>query len=639
VTALAATTAVCGASACPPLGGTLQVVLEPAAGSPPADVVVAGALAMPSCDAADDGLATTYVRTLTCDPAAPDGCTATFEGLQPGAWKHQIFVVAGEPFGQFQGRTGLLLDRSAGSHTVAWPLYRSVQTVASLDDSQGCVECLRAAIVAAQVAAKPALIQFAQGLTGTIRLVAGLPPLLTSMVTIDGLDTDGVALTRTIDGNGLDAAALRIVGSQNQIIGLRITDVGGDSDVVVLEGPECIDNLLDQVQVVGRATTLCGTNNLGCLIDGVCREPSPASPQGFCGNDAIGIRSLAGAAGPNRIRRALISSARDKGVKVSNGAVAVVEDSVVTGNADGGMQATLSGQLTARQNILLANHGTTSANGLAANGPDGGSSLPAILNTRGNLSIGNALRGISIRSLSLATLRDDFVCGNDVGLAMLDAAGLSPLVVANGLSVTHNTISGIVAVDGSRAAFGNAISPGDNAVAFNGRLRPPTPANFRNQTALPVPAIGNHWEHCGPLGVCDTNAVQALDIFTANAQAPVSIEPAQPTRQRAAARITAIDPPFAAAGDLVHIYGSGFDAIDGVGTSCTNLESVNSCHPMRGNCVQIGRTPAQVVAVTPTMLVVRAPFTCVAPVTVAVRTRWSHGFGRAPFCTLAASDE
>lgn len=639
VTALAATVDVCGATACPPLGATLQVVLEPADAAPPADVVIAGTLATPSCGAAGGGLATTYVRTLTCDRAAPDGCRATFEGLQPGAWTHQIFVVAGEPFGQFQGRTGLLLDSSAGSHTVAWPLYRSVQTVAALADSAGCTECLRRAIVAAQTAAKPALIQFTPGLAGTIRLSGGLPPLLTGMVTIDGIDTDGIALTRTIDGNGLDAAALRILGSQNQIFGLRIANVGGDSDVVVLEGPECVDNLLDQVQVVGRATALCGANRLGCIIDGVCREPSASNPQGFCGNDGIGIRSLAGAAGPNRIRRAVISSARDKGVKVSNGAVAIVEDSLVTGNADGGMQATLSGQLTAQQNILLANHGTTSANGLAANGPEAGSSLPAILATRGNLSIGNALRGISVRSLSLASLRDDFVCGNDVGLAMLDAAGLSPVVVANGLAVAHNTISGIVAVDGARAAFGNEVTPGDNAVAFNGRLRPPTPANFRNQTALPIPARGNHWEHCGPLGVCDTDAVQALDIFTTDAQAPVSIEPAQPTRQRTAARITSIDPPFAAAGELVRIYGSGFDAIDGIAASCTDLASANSCHPMRGNCVQIGRTPADVVAVTPTMLVVRAPFTCVAPVTVAVRTRWSHGFGRAPFCTVPSSTE
>jgi len=44
---------------------------------------------------------------------------------------------------------------------------------------------------------------------------------------------------------------------------------------------------------------------------------------------------------------------------------------------------------------------------------------------------------------------------------------------------------------------------------------------------------------------------------------------------------------------------------------------------------------ADVVAVTPTMLVIRAPFTCVAPLTVSVRAHWSHGLARAPFCTIA----
>jgi len=33
--------------------------------------------------------------------------------------------------------------------------------------------------------------------------------------------------------------------------------------------------------------------------------------------------------------------------------------------------------------------------------------------------------------------------------------------------------------------------------------------------------------------------------------------------------------------------------------------------------------------------VIRAPFTCVEPVTVAARTRLSRGFGRATFCTSA----
>jgi len=118
-----------------------------------------------------------------------------------------------------------------------------------------------------------------------------------------------------------------------------------------------------------------------------------------------------------------------------------------------------------------------------------------------------------------------------------------------------------------------------------------------------------------------------------NVLAAVGIAPAQPTHRRAAPRIATIEPSFAAGGDLIRIYGEGFDAIDGVGSSCNTPIEVNTCRPLRGNCVLIDRVPAAVIAVTPTMLVVRAPFTCVAPVRASVRTRWGHGFAHAQFCT------
>ena len=57
----------------------------------------------------------------------------------------------------------------------------------------------------------------------------------------------------------------------------------------------------------------------------------------------------------------------------------------------------------------------------------------------------------------------------------------------------------------------------------------------------------------------------------------------------------------------MRIYGTGFDAIDGAGSDCGAVAAANTCRPVRGNCVFIDRQPAAVVAVTPTMLVVRAP--------------------------------
>ena len=137
VTALAATVDVCRATACPPLGATLQVVLEPADAAPPADVVIAGTLATPSCGAAGTGLATTYVRTLTCDR----GCAGRLSprhsrACSPAPGRIRYSSSPANRSDSSRDAPACCSTAAAGSHTVAWPLYRSVQTVASLADSR-----------------------------------------------------------------------------------------------------------------------------------------------------------------------------------------------------------------------------------------------------------------------------------------------------------------------------------------------------------------------------------------------------------------------------------------------------------------------------------------------------------------------
>ena len=256
--------------------------------------------------------------------------------------------------------------------------------------------------------------------------------------------------------------------------------------------------------------------------------------------------------------------------------------------------------------------------------------------------VANALRGLSVRSLSIATLRDDFACGNGAGergdgfgLAVFDAAGQSARIDVSGMAAVHNLGGGVVVGNDSVGFFGSLDTPGANAFAFNGTMDPPFPVNFRNETTRALSAVGNQWEHCGASVPCDLARVRARDVYRATLDAMVAVAPALATPQRDAPRITAIEPSFAAAGDLVRLYGSGFDAIEGAGSDCGAVAAANGCRPVRGNCVFIDRHPAEVVAVTPTMLVVRAPFTCVAPVPVAARTRRSRGFGRAQFCTAA----
>jgi hypothetical protein len=627
------------AASCPAAGASVEVVLERPDGAAASTAIVFGTLAEAACTDASGRLQAGYAVRVACDGDAAN-CRARIDGLLPGQWIHHILVSDGEAAGQLQARRGQLLDASAGTHTLDWPLYRSVQTVTSLSDAVDCTDCLRSATSAAEAGAKPALIQFAPELNGAITLVAALPPLAAGQVTLDALDLDGAAHTRTLDGNGMSVAALRITGPSNHVVGLRIVNVGGDSDALLLDGAAANDNLIESVAVVGRALEVCGSNDVvGCVIDGTCRVPSVQFPRGECGDDGVAVRNLAGTMTPNVILDADIRGARDKGVKVSDGGVAIVERSLIEDNADGGLQATLGGSLVANANTVRNHRGTFGANGLSANGAAIGGSEPARLSTRGNLSLDNALRGISVRALSLAVLRDDFACGNGtpgrgsgVGLGVFDAGGQSPAVQVSGVATVHNTDAGAAVGDNAVASFGSAAAPGGNAFAFNGF----TNANFRNLTTRAVDAIGNQWEHCGDAIPCNTNAVLTHDVFS-NGPAVVSVSPAVATVDRSAPVITAIDPPFAAAGELVRIYGRGFDAIHAAGTSCTTIPDANTCRPVRGNCVMIDRQPAAVVAATPTMLVVRAPFTCVAPVQLVTRTRLSRGFGRANFCTLPAN--
>jgi hypothetical protein len=623
------------AAPCPEGGASLQVTLQPPAQGQPVTALVYGSPSALSCDDDTGQLAVIYGQRIDCDPAAPSTCGVQVTGLRPGTWTHRILVADGEAAGQFQGRSGLLLDHRAGVHEILWPLFRSVQTVTSLDDTADCLGCLRSALTAAEAGLKPALVQFAPTLSGTIGLSAALPPLAAGQVTLDGIDTDGVALTRSIDANGMNIAALHIIGAQNQVFGLRLLGVGGNSDTLVIESADANDNLLDSLQIIGRSSQLCGAGLIGCIVDGACRVPDARAPNGVCGDDGIAIRLQAGTGGPNRVHACLMSAAHDKGVKVSDGGVAVVEDSIAVANGDGGLQATLGGTLTVRESISASNRGTPSANGLAANGPAVGSTAPSVLTTRGNLCIDNSLRGISVRSLSVADLHDDFVCGNSsgFGVAVMDAAGLSSAVAATGLGVVNNPIGGVAISDNSRASFAPAGAVGNNAFAFNGPPHPPSPTNFRNLTPFEIPAYGNTWQHCGTHGTCNVNDVLALDVF-ASPPAPVTVDPALPTQTHTRPRITSVEPPFAAAGDLVRIYGSGFDAIDGAGDSCTGVTAANTCRPLHGNCVFVGQSAAQVIAVTPTMLVVRAPFTCVEPVPLRLRTRWTHGFSRFDFCVV-----
>lgn len=623
-------------AACPATGGNTATHLELPTESAMVEADLSGTLIAPSCEF-DDALARNYVGHVSCTTGST--CTLSRTGLAPGVWIHRIEVTSGEARGQIQARRSLVLAASAGDQLQTWQLFRQVLTVETTDDRADCQGCLRQALQAAATAAKPALIVFAPTALGTVVLDNALPALSSDRVTIDAFGSDGLPHQLTIDANGLSRAALHITGADNHLLGLRLTNVGGNSDLLLIDGPRANRNHVESVQVVGRGLEICERlNETGCVVARQCVVPDRIIPRGDCGDDGIAIRDSAGATGANVLSDVDVSGAFDKGIKVSEGGVAVVEASWIHGNADGGIQATLEGNVTALHNRSEGNRGTSGANGIAANGARIGGNMPSVLVTRGNIIRDNALRGISVRSLSRATIRDDFVCGNgtvgnDVGfgIALLDAAGSSAFADVVGTALIKNVDGGVLAMGNSTGNFGGD-SPGRNAFALNGEATElSNPTNFRNLSTQTMAAFGNHWQGCGRTYRCDVAAVLRDDVYSPTA-AVLSV-PALPNAIRRAPTISEIYPTRATRGDLVWIHGSDFDAVGAAAEDTGCNGPGRPCSPADANCVIIDRQPAEVVAATPTMLVIRAPFTCVEPVKLIARTRRSRGYARTTFCT------
>lgn len=634
--AFAAPIGVAAAANCPPAGGSLAIEVIAPSEVEPSALLLSGELQEASCEHGGS-LASSYTVESICGGA--HGCSHWVDGLAPGRWVHRIAVLDGTGAGQRQARRGLVLDAGAGIHHREWRIHRTVLIVENLDDDLDCEGCLRQALAAAEFAAGPILIQFAEQAVGDVVLFDVLPELNGAPASLDALDAEGLPHRRTIDAGGLTWPALRIRSGGHHVIGLRLVNSGGNNDVLLIEGPAAADNLVESVQVVGRSLEVCQSNGVsGCVIDGECRVADEITPRGHCGDDGIAVRDDAGAFGANVLRDVDVSGAFDKGIKVSEGGYALIERSRVYGNRDGGIQATLGGSLTAVENISEANRGTTSANGISANGPRIGGNDPATLITRGNLVRYNSLRGISVRSLSQALLRDDYVCGNGdaalgagFGVAVIDGAGFSALADIRGLALAHNERGGVATDGNSIARLGDESIPGLNAFAYNGASLAGR-NEIRNLSIQSMSASGNHWDRCGRGYRCNELAVRLGSVDAVGGA--VAIEPARASTPMRAPVIEEIRPTYAAAGDLVWIYGRGFDAIDAAAQTGNCDGTGRACRAADPNCVFFGRESVEVVAATPTLLVIRAPFTCVEPVPVAARTSRSRGFARATFCTV-----
>ncbi|GIW42051.1 MAG: hypothetical protein KatS3mg076_2628 [Candidatus Binatia bacterium] len=584
-----------GPTVCSETGGSLALDVENHTARDRVVVRLRGRRLEEVCEAG--GLASSYDVEVGCDGAVAEPC-AIVGGLAPGPWLH-TFEVTDPPTGQRQHRTSLVLAGEVFPDRLRFRVFPSVFFVTSAED--GGPGSLREVLGEISEAPKPALVLFDEGVfpagvPTVILLRSQLPPLATDDVTIDAIDGAGARGNRIVDAAGLPIPALVVTGARNHILGLALRNAGGNErDVLNLRGPSAWGNLLESLVVEGAATA-----------------------------DGIGVDDGAGSSfeTANVVRDSEVRGAADKGVKVTTGAFARIERSWIHDNRNGGIQATLGGHVQAYLNVVDDNAGASAQNGLAVNpSGEGSAEAPSELRAWGNLTRRNGASGVSVRGASVAEIRDHYSAVNETtGIRVDDVGGVGPTVRVEGTSAVCNRADGVAVFGTGTVDFGGGPlgSPGDNAFTQNNL---PVDANFRNATGRTVDAVGNQWEHCGTGPVCDHDEILRLDVNDLG-RPFTRVAPAQAHRRGERPRILGVSPSKGRKGELLRIFGSAFNVIDGhfAEDRCEDVEGRNRCVPLRGNCVRIGGVPAPVVAVTPTMLVVRFPFTCTAPVELTVTT-------------------
>lgn len=600
-TATASATPTATLVVCPTAAAAVLLTIDNQTGASPISVTVSGRRSGATCTNSR-GLDETYSVVVSAG-------SQTVGHLAPGSWVHTLSV---ESTGQREHQPSLVLA-NAGSNRVRFTVVASVATVStSNDDGTGS---LREALSFANAAPSPVRVQcdenaFPPGIPTVITLASALPTISGSGITLDGIDATGAAGNRVIDAGGLAMPGLAISGAGNTIIGMRVRNAGGNNrDVVSIAGANAHGNVIDH-----------------CIID-----------QSATG-DTIGIGNDAGAdflASANVIRDSEVFASSDKGIKVTTNAYTRVERTWVHDNANGGIQSTLSGHVFARDNVVERSRGATAQNGLSVNGAAPNTpTIASELTTDGNLARFNAGDGISVRGLSLGFINNDALLanGND-GIRVFDENGAAAAVV-QGIAAACNAVDGAAVSGTSQADFGGGQfgSAGNNAFTQNNL--PAGADNLRNSTGDLVFAENSQWEHCGVEAQCADSAITAYDVSDHGARTIVA--PSQAHRTLRPPVITSVRPAKALAGGRLRIFGSGFNTIDGyfADAACPDIAGRNHCTPLRGNCVRINDVPAGIEAVTPTMLVVRMPFACVAPQLLTVQTQ---GGGTSPPFTVCTN--
>jgi hypothetical protein len=624
--------------------------------------------------------ATDYAAVLECRGSGLVRC-GTLADLRPGAWNHHLTAQVADSAVQRQTQTSVIVAGAGASNVVAWPVYarsfvvdvadeRALQTVvaaaAAFSDRTGERSFVGFDPSAFPGAADPRTIELSRGICAPDGRHAGLC-LTGSDVVIDALDARAQPGAVILSIGSRAAPVVRVYGSDVVLRGLVLQGTTGAG----------LSAQADTITISGAAAQ--GARIERCIVRGPTR------------GDALSIEQGAGDVLPAEIVDAEIHGAAGVGVKVTTAGRARVRRSCLHDNQDGGAVATLGGMLTAAESLVQHNAPGSAPSGLAA-GSSGEHGADSSLTTSGNIVRLNGARGLSVTDGASASFEDDYVADNQFAGARVEAvtAGDAPVARFRGVALVCNHNEGLSGTcepsldpagtpclddrdccgagagccvddpgcaspvrcktrasqgygavtaqcDGCAAPsvdLGTADALGGNAFTLNANDYPNgVGANVQHGTVGALSARGNQWERCGTMVDCDVAAVAAGDVRPADG-ASVDVEGAVAARAGVPV-VTRVSPARPRAGELVRVFGRGFNAVDGnacsratvpvAACSAENPKVAQRNRSRYGNLVRVAiagqATAVDVVAATPTMLAFHMPFDCFAPAELVVSRR------------------
>ena len=416
------------------------------------------------------------------------------------------------------------------------------------------------------------------------------------------------------DGSGIVVDALGPLAETDAVT----LSAAGDAPVLRIYGS---DNIFRGLTLVGSVTaTTVQADTVEFMSTAARNRLEQSVVQGPSHGDAVGACGAAsGADTDNLVVESQLFGAADKGLK-ADGAYVTIEGSCVANNQNGGIQATLGGHVTARENVVQFNIPGSAANGIFAFG-DNPVDEQTTVETDGNIVRFAGERGLSVTGNAKGTFANDYVASNQyagVKVFATLAGAMPPSATFTGVAFVCNAVpnlsgscsdppgrlcaadadcnsgacvsspfpDGVGTFEGFDGAcgacktslascpcapptidLGSAGAPGQNAATLNGLTADGINVDVHVPSAV-VSAFGNEWESC-VVGPCAPEDIRAVEVRHAS-DAKVDLEQSVPGARQHRPILFRTSPGRPRKGDLVRVFGEGLNAIDGnaVGDGC-----------------------------------------------------------------------